>query len=845
MNMIRRTSFLQRRRPCAIERLERRQLLSVTVASFDVGAGSITFGGDNAGQVQDELRLWQLGGFLAHNATVGDYASAIDIDPGPGVAQLEVASASLIEVNAGDGADVVDASGITAGSVRIIGGAGNDRLIGSDTPSPLGDHLEGGLGDDTLIGLSGDDDLFGNEGNDILQGGNGNDILTGGDGDDTLDLGTGLDEVDGGGGVNQLNFTGGAGEMSISALGANVVVFAAGDGSSTGLFGAANVQTVSVIATGTGPSQYEVSDLSGTVVERLGIQLIDGLGSGSELRIQGTSNSDHLVVTDATAFGMLRATAQTGWGQVAFRGTPGSTLVVDGLGGDDELEIPLATAFGGTAVSLVGGAGNETIRIGAGNLNDVREPLTVDGGDGTDALFVDDAGQSLAVDYRITPSALTSTNAANASSGQPARTFGGLSYTSATESLRIDGSQAPNIFDVLPSGTTEYTVNGNAPLPRSVAAVTGDFLRLDTTGTSGRRLEIPVPKSGNGRWTFTSGEEPVNFESIERFNHVERLAIAAEAGRFSQPIVKVYDAETMEFLFQFMAYEPSYRGGVHVATGDIDQDGIPDIVTAPGRIHAPVIKVYDGNGTGGELAEFLAYGNDFQGGVNIAVGDVTGDHVNDIVTAPGRGVSEIRMFQNQNLGQSFGLATTFLAFASNFIGGATVAVADVNGDGTGDVVVGSGSGMTATVKVFNGMSLGALPAATMNPFSADQRGGVNVSAANVISGSEPIVVAASGPASSAGLSVMKKIPSGVTSKPFQLVTTQALTLSAEMHENLRSPLRASAVDFDLDGIVDTIFASQGSDGKSRRLRLFRNSSFAAIDSVLETADWLHNGFYLG
>ena len=42
----------------------------------------------------------------------------------------------------------------------------------------------------------------------------------------------------------------------------------------------------------------------------------------------------------------------------------------------------------------------------------------------------------------------------------------------------------------------------------------------------------------------------------------------------------VYDARTNELKFEFMAYENGIRGGVRVATGDVNRDGFPDVVTA-------------------------------------------------------------------------------------------------------------------------------------------------------------------------------------------------------------------------------------------------------------------------
>lgn len=126
----------------------------------------------------------------------------------------------------GDGFDRYEGSYSAGGYVD--GGAGDDYLVGSVQP----DDFDGGAGDDTLIGASGDDtlngglgtdDLFGNAGadsisgdvgNDSLDGGAGPDLINGGDGDDNLVGGVGDDTLNGGLGADQLTGEVGADTLS-------------------------------------------------------------------------------------------------------------------------------------------------------------------------------------------------------------------------------------------------------------------------------------------------------------------------------------------------------------------------------------------------------------------------------------------------------------------------------------------------------------------------------------------------------------------------------------------------------------------------------------------------------
>ena len=80
-----------------------------------------------------------------------------------------------LTVNALAGDDVVDASALAAGAMLLT--------------------LDGGAGDDVLIGGAGNDTLLGGEGDDVLIGGPGLDTLDGGPGDDVVIQGAFLDSV--------------------------------------------------------------------------------------------------------------------------------------------------------------------------------------------------------------------------------------------------------------------------------------------------------------------------------------------------------------------------------------------------------------------------------------------------------------------------------------------------------------------------------------------------------------------------------------------------------------------------------------------------------------------------
>ncbi|MEM8678612.1 MAG: calcium-binding protein, partial [Planctomycetota bacterium] len=98
---------------------------------------------------------------------------------------------SQIIGDTGLGNDRVEISDALTIPVSIMGGAGDDVLIGGSGPNTLlggegNDQITGGSNDDQLIGGAGNDKIFGGDGDDTIIGGEGNDELLGEDGDDYL-----------------------------------------------------------------------------------------------------------------------------------------------------------------------------------------------------------------------------------------------------------------------------------------------------------------------------------------------------------------------------------------------------------------------------------------------------------------------------------------------------------------------------------------------------------------------------------------------------------------------------------------------------------------------------------
>ncbi|HEX4609856.1 MAG TPA: VCBS repeat-containing protein, partial [Urbifossiella sp.] len=176
--------------------------------------------------------------------------------------------------------------------------------------------------------------------------------------------------------------------------------------------------------------------------------------------------------------------------------------------------------------------------------------------------------------------------------------------------------------------------------------------------------------------------------------------VVVATGTGGGPEVKVYDGTTGNVVFDFWAYDPSFRGGVNVAVGDVTGDGRADIVTGTGAGGGPNVKVFDG-ATGGLVDSFFAYDSTFRGGVNVAAGDVTGDGRADVVTGTGVGGGpRVQVFD----GATEAEIGNFFAYDASVRSGVTVAAGDLDGDGRAEIVTGVGAGAGPNVRAFNGQT---------------------------------------------------------------------------------------------------------------------------------------------
>jgi Ca2+-binding RTX toxin-like protein len=240
--------------------------------------------------------------------------------------------------------------------IQLFGQDGNDNLSLNETNGAMPNaNIFGGTGNDTITGGSGNDQLFGESGNDILLGKGGADLLFGGDGRDVLTGGTGNDQVFGQSGDDRMVWNPGDGsDLNEGGPGNDTVEVNGGNGS----------ENFIVTANGTRVRFDRVSPAPFSL----------DIGTTENLVVNMNGGDDTFTAGNGLA-SLIAITVDGGAGNDTITGGDGNDVLI-GSGGNDLID---------------GGRGNDVVFMGAGDDTFVWNPGdgsdTVDGQSGSDTML--------------------------------------------------------------------------------------------------------------------------------------------------------------------------------------------------------------------------------------------------------------------------------------------------------------------------------------------------------------------------------------------------------------------------------------------------------------------------
>jgi hypothetical protein len=306
------------------------------------------------------------------------------------------------------------------------------------------------------------------------------------------------------------------------------------------------------------------------------------------------------------------------------------------------------------------------------------------------------------------------------------------------------------------------------------------------------------------------------------------VAVASDAGATATSHIRLLDAETgaQVAATETPAFEAGFKGGVRLAMGDVTGDGIAEVIAAPGRGRVGEIRVFARQAS--RLVELSDYriqpfGPSYTGGVELASGDVDGDGLDDIVAAMASGSGTVKVFLAGTAAvmpiDGPAAITIQPTVSRAYRGGSSVTVADVgtfaNGaavsttmpDNKMEIVVGSGAGMTPRVLVYD-VSNRAAPrvADTITPGAYKTQAGISVTSMRANGDIIDDIVVSAG----RGGRSLTQIYDGVVSSQANQRLAHFSALGASARPN--APLFTAAVDTNGDGVADRFLQSQGDAG---------------------------------
>ncbi len=159
------------------------------------------------------------------------------------------------------------------------------------------------------------------------------------------------------------------------------------------------------------------------------------------------------------------------------------------------------------------------------------------------------------------------------------------------------------------------------------------------------------------------------------------IVVAPGAGA-KQPI-KIYTHDGQLLTDDWWPLGKNYTGGMSVAVGDVDAAPGAEIVIGAGSGIQPYVYVYTPKLK--QLRRWLAFGAQFRGGVSVATGNLDGDGKSEIIVGSGKGLApSVKVFDSRgkSLYKEFKPFTPLAASP-----GIRVSAADVDFDGREDIVV--------------------------------------------------------------------------------------------------------------------------------------------------------------
>jgi hypothetical protein len=772
------------------------------VAIISSGSGSITLIGN---VTTSGTSTTQDNGNIIIQSTTGNIVTSGSISTSGANANIEIDTATSGNITIGGNVSTSGGGDILLGADfgGVATGAGNVTINGTVTTTGAG-------AGDILIGISGGTATV----NQALTAGPTGDVVF------LTNLATDAITVVSGANITAGDSVGDFGS-GILNLGANITSGTTGVAATLGIF----INDVSVnltgdvslnsIGTGGGAGIFlnKVSGAQNLTLEAVDQITLNNVGQTTPLNTVTITNSTGV---NAGAFNAANVLLSNSTGTIAFNGNTSISSSLTTTANAYDVTFAGTTTIFGAPVFLNTGdvsfAGNTTLISGAtitgaattnvslsgnittaiGDINIGALPVTTIA-NGTNIIFngsgIDQVGTFAGVVNMVSGDELYLTNGELVLSGDSSAAFLGDIYLyDATVNVTGKIGSASNIFGNLglitgPGGTIGNVVAQTITIVDPQGTLNTGTVTLNAASTYiADVLTTTTASNLTGNAGFSLGGANLLVENVasglavgNSFTIINNTAVSGGlTGQFfAQPegsSISAFDASG-----NIVTFTVSYIGGTNANDVTLTVASVTPQTPTPAATPQPMVAgqpalnkftaVGADAGAGplvtitfqnGTFVSFFAYAPAFTGGVRVAIGDVNGDGSTDVITGAGsNGGPQVNVFNVDNTTGAVSLQTSFFAFDEPFFaGGVYVATGDTNADGFDDVVVGAGAGGGPRVQVYAGSATGLVTSSTLNDFfaySLDFAGGVVVAAGDRNADGDSEVITA--PASNGGFNI--------------------------------------------------------------------------------------------
>ncbi|MHB8843921.1 MAG: BACON domain-containing protein [Nitrospirota bacterium] len=267
-----------------------------------------------------------------------------------------------------------------------------------------------------------------------------------------------------------------------------------------------------------------------------------------------------------------------------------------------------------------------------------------------------------------------------------------------------------------------------------------------------------------------------DYVSLQELSAKKKIVVAKGSG---DALVRAYSNSGAAVAFDLMALDTN--NGANIAVGDIDGDGAAELIVGAGdgSKNPALVRIFRADKS--LLLEFVPFGS--LSGVHVAAGDLNGDDKAEVIMTPSAGSENAGMVAVYTYDATTGkMASTGISFVANPAPyGTNVATADLDGSGRASIVTAAGVGKrsTAVVKTWkvDTTQAGNWSASVVKEISVAGSNGASIAAADVDGDGRDEIVAGISGTNAGDASVVITIKADGTQSKFTVFTKANVTVA--------------------------------------------------------------------